>query len=295
MLARRGSRRPVVVGDDRALLRTVTLLHRGRELNDAALSMVPVGTAASVALARGLGVPPDTVQAARTVMGGVEQRLDLLIDESGGVVLGGLRISAPAGTAVAQAERERERSREPAGYEGQEGPRSATGGEPERGPHSPSRAVDGADGESSPWRRACRSLVRTMQVPQQGGRGAAGRRHWLRVEADGELLADLDSAVEEVSVSTEDCGRGMAEVTVRSRSLPQSVLTPKTGAVTDASSGFVRARARTVTVTGRDFHYRADDADCGPVRSRTWTVVPSALRLTLPAVPAQAPPAGSEG
>ncbi|OMI39120.1 hypothetical protein SPAR_12558, partial [Streptomyces sparsogenes DSM 40356] len=92
-LARRGSRRPVVVGDHRALLRTVELLHRKRELADAALSVVPVGGAATVSLARALGLPTDAVSAARTALDGAAHRRDLLVDESGGVVLGGLRIS----------------------------------------------------------------------------------------------------------------------------------------------------------------------------------------------------------
>ena len=69
-LARRGSRRPVVVGDDRALLRAVGLLHRERELAGVALSLVPVGAAAALALARALGVPTDAVAAARAVLDG---------------------------------------------------------------------------------------------------------------------------------------------------------------------------------------------------------------------------------
>ncbi|MFJ1912624.1 diacylglycerol kinase [Streptomyces sp. NPDC088147] len=91
-LARRGSRRPVVVGDDRALLRTVALLHRERELASGALSLVPIG--ASVELARSLGVPTGAVAAARAVLDGAARRLDLLVDDSDGVVLGDLRIPA---------------------------------------------------------------------------------------------------------------------------------------------------------------------------------------------------------
>ncbi|QXE39176.1 acylglycerol kinase family protein [Streptomyces sp. GMY02] len=91
-LARRGNRRPVVVGDDRALLRTVSLLHRERELASGALSVVPVG--AAVDLARSLGVPTGAVAAARAVLDGVVRRLDLLVDDSDGVVLGDLRIPA---------------------------------------------------------------------------------------------------------------------------------------------------------------------------------------------------------
>jgi hypothetical protein len=101
VLARRGSRRPVVVGDDGALIRAVTFLHRQRELAGCVLSVVPVGGALGVAHA--LGVPTGAVAAARAVLDGVERRLDLLVDDSDGVVLGALRIPPPA-TAAAAAE-----------------------------------------------------------------------------------------------------------------------------------------------------------------------------------------------
>ncbi|MFI6687438.1 diacylglycerol kinase [Streptomyces sp. NPDC050485] len=93
-LARRGGRRTVVVGDDQALLRTVTLLHKERELAEGSLALVPVGPAASLDLARSLGVPMGAVAAARAVLEGTERRLDLLVDDSDGVVLGALRIPA---------------------------------------------------------------------------------------------------------------------------------------------------------------------------------------------------------
>ncbi|MEU5094563.1 diacylglycerol kinase [Streptomyces sp. NPDC020996] len=89
-LLRRGSRRPVVVGDDRALMRAVAVLHRQRELAGCVLSVVPVGGALSVT--RSLGVPTGAVAAARAVLDGAERRLDLLVDDSDGVVLGALRI-----------------------------------------------------------------------------------------------------------------------------------------------------------------------------------------------------------
>ncbi|MEU1281052.1 diacylglycerol kinase [Streptomyces sp. NPDC005805] len=100
-LARRGPRRPVVVGDDRALLRAVALLHRDRWLGDGALAVVPVG--ASVQLAQSLGVPAGAVAAARAVLDGAVRRLDLLVDESDGVVLGGLTIPALRSAARAEA------------------------------------------------------------------------------------------------------------------------------------------------------------------------------------------------
>ncbi|MFB9464628.1 diacylglycerol kinase family protein [Streptomyces cinereospinus] len=104
-LQRRGSRRPVVIGDDRALVRAVSLLHRRRELAGSVLAVVPVGT--SLGLASALGVPTSAVSAARAVLEGAERRLDLLVDDSDGVVLGALRIPpvplGRAGAAVARA------------------------------------------------------------------------------------------------------------------------------------------------------------------------------------------------
>ncbi|MFI0228756.1 diacylglycerol kinase [Streptomyces sp. NPDC017086] len=88
-LGRRGARRPVVIGDGRALARAVAVLHRRRELAGCPLSVVPVG---DTALAESLGVPGGAVAAARAVLDGVERRLDLLVDDSDGVVLGTLGI-----------------------------------------------------------------------------------------------------------------------------------------------------------------------------------------------------------
>ncbi|MFE5947690.1 diacylglycerol kinase, partial [Streptomyces sp. NPDC056480] len=93
-LARRGSRRPVVLGDDRALLRTVALLHRERELAAGALSLVPIGPPDALELAHALGVPRSTPAAARAVLDGAVRRLDLLVDDSDGVVLGDLQVPA---------------------------------------------------------------------------------------------------------------------------------------------------------------------------------------------------------
>ncbi|MDN3026422.1 diacylglycerol kinase [Streptomyces sp. S.PB5] len=174
VLARRGSRRPVVVGDDRALLRAVSLLHRQRELAGCVLSFVPVGGVFSVA--RSLGVPTGAVAAARTVLDGVERRLDLLVDDSDGVVLGALRI--PALPVLPE-------------------------GEPVE------------DSPAHPWLRTCQSLVRTL-VPARPPRTAPDpgpRPSRLRVEVDGVLLVDLDQPVETVSVTPG--ASGTAAVSVR--------------------------------------------------------------------------------
>jgi hypothetical protein len=213
-LARRGGRRPVVVGDDRALLRAVSLLHRERELAGSVLAMVPVGP--SVGLAVGLGVPSGPVAAARAALDGAERRLDLLVDDSDGVVLGELRIPA-AGRAAGVTRR--------------------------------------------PFLRTYRSLVRGL-----GGRGGAEAPERpaarLRVEADGVTVVGLDRPVDALSLGSAD---GLARLEVRF-----------------AESAPLRTTARTVTVSGPDFHYRTDTETAGPVRHRTWAVRPGAWSLALP-------------
>ncbi|MFF4520321.1 diacylglycerol kinase [Streptomyces bluensis] len=160
-LERRGSRRPVVVGDDRALLRAVSLLHRQRELDACALSLVPVGDAG--VLARSLGVPTGTVAAARAALDGAERWLDLLVDDSDGVVLGAVGIPpVPVAPTV----------------------------------------IEPSVMTPSSWLRTCQSFVRTLATrPPRLASPAAPEPSRLRVEVDGATLVDLDQPVEAVSVA----------------------------------------------------------------------------------------------
>ncbi|NEY35362.1 diacylglycerol kinase [Streptomyces sp. PRKS01-65] len=226
-LRRRGSRRPVVVGDDRTLLRAVAVLHRQRELGACALSVVPVGP--ELDLARSLGVPVGAVAAARAALDGTERRMDLLVDDSDGVVLGEVGIPP------------------------------LDGAEPEAALDEPAR----------PWRRTCRSLVRTLTAarPARPVPLAGPGPSRLRVEVDGETLVDLDQPVAGVSLTPG--GTGLAEVEVR----PVSV---------GAEASPLTAAGRTVTVSGAHFRYRADTVVSGPVRTRTWVVREGAWGLRLP-------------
>ncbi|MDG5801312.1 diacylglycerol kinase [Streptomyces ossamyceticus] len=280
VLARRGSRRPVVVGDDRALLRAVALLHRQRELAACALAMVPVGP--SLGLARSLGVPTGAVAAARAALDGVERRLDLLVDDSDGVVLGTLRIPAPAGATALDAEADADAETEAEGEGQGDGDTAGTGAGSGFG--FGARAGVGAGGGSSghqSWLRNWpQSLVRTLSArPPRIARVARPARirvaspaavgpSRLRVEVDGVTLVDLDQPVQGVSIAPGTDGG--ADVEVR----PVSV---------GAEAAPLRAVGQRVTVSGADFRYRADSlVVAGPVRTRTWTVREGAWGLTLP-------------
>ncbi|MEV6165896.1 diacylglycerol kinase [Streptomyces sp. NPDC052052] len=165
-LSRRGSRRPVVVGDDRALRRAVALLHRDRDPAATALSLIPVGAAGTLDLARTLGVPPGPVAAARTALDGAVHKLDLLVDDSDGVVLGTLHIPAPG---------------------------------------VPRDAVAPRTGVTAVW-DTCRTLARSLVHPAPSAPPAAPPTYRLRVEADGVLLNGLDRPVESVTVASQGDG-----------------------------------------------------------------------------------------
>ncbi|MFI9052605.1 diacylglycerol kinase family protein [Streptomyces sp. NPDC053427] len=289
-LARRGQRRPVVIGDDRALLRVVGLLHKERELGRVPVGMVPVGASASVALSRALGVPTDTVAAARTVLDGGERAMDLLTDDSDGIVLGELRI--PCGD-----------MQEPDGC----GPGAVACPVPQAGP---------GDGHRPWWAPAARTARTALALlAPAAGLGLGGRRegvspartllrawgkvptHRLRIEADGVVLADLDRPVRAVSVVPGAAG-GAGTAGAAGLAGGGYDFGPGPGSVDGSGAGThglaqievrwpgearsVRTRARTVTVSGADFHYRADAVVGGPVRTRTWTVQAGAWRLTVP-------------
>ncbi|WP_415947353.1 diacylglycerol kinase [Streptomyces sp. KLOTTS4A1] len=185
-LRRRGARRPVVVGDDRALLRAVSLLHRERELSSSVLSVVPVG--APTRLAQGLGVPGGAVAAASAVLDGQARQLDLLVDDSDGVVLGDLHIPVLSAGAA---------GRDPWWAPGLRTCQSLVRTLVRTAPGPPAAA-----GPPDP------------APPAAGPSGGPAR---LRVEADGVTLIDLDQPVEDVSVAASHDGR--AEVEIRRTAL----------------------------------------------------------------------------
>ncbi|MGW3944052.1 diacylglycerol kinase [Streptomyces phaeochromogenes] len=311
-LARRGSRRPVVIGDDRALLRAVSVLYRRRELAGCALSLVPVGVSGgALSLARALGVPIGAVAAARTVLDGVERRLDLLVDDSDGVVLGALRIPPLAGGRWGVAGSAGSSgvglgeglggglggglgagSGNGSGSGSGDGAGSGSGGGSRlglgfgfglgsgSGSDSGSRSGSGSgsgSGSSSEdggghhhhWLRTCQSLVRTLAArPARVPAPAVSGPTRLRIEVDGVTLVDLDQPLESVSVMPGGVGGG-ARIEVRRASV-------------GAEAALLEAVARTITVSGADFRYRADAVVGGPVRTRTWTVREGAWGLTLP-------------
>ncbi|MEV4189377.1 diacylglycerol kinase family protein [Streptosporangium canum] len=94
MLDAHPGRDVVVLGGDGSLHVTVAALHRRGELDARTVGLVPLGTGND--FARGLGIPLDPEVAARIVLAGRPQPLDLLVDDEGGVVVNAVHLGVGA-------------------------------------------------------------------------------------------------------------------------------------------------------------------------------------------------------
>lgn len=317
-LARRGARRPVVIGDDRAFLRVVSELSRQETLADAPLSLVPVGTART--LAATLGVPTGTVDAARTVLDGEERRLGLLVDDGGGVVLDALRLPAEgAGPPAAEGQNEAPGTG-PDG--GQAGGGPAAGGPAAGGLAGLTQRVGaGAGAAARRWTPAAglRALA-ARAVGQRNGQGPGAVPGAVPAQPPGREPEPVPQPGVVTEWGAEDATGGWEsggaepytpeptddatdadpqEPGFRLRVEADGVLladlegpAAQVRVVTDPTSGLAQvvirprgpgdplhAEARSVRVWGSDFRYRADALLSPPVRQRTWTAHPNAWRL----------------
>lgn len=94
VLHRRGGRQIVVAGGDGSLHAVIAALHRRNELAKAVVGLVPLGTGND--FARGLGIPLDPAAAARVVLDGNVQPVDLIVDNLGEVVVNNVHVGVGA-------------------------------------------------------------------------------------------------------------------------------------------------------------------------------------------------------
>ncbi|WP_434581767.1 diacylglycerol/lipid kinase family protein [Carbonactinospora thermoautotrophica] len=248
-LGRRGRRRVVVAGGDGTVHQVVRVLRLRGELGDTLLGLVPVGTGND--LARTLGIPLDPARAARCVLHGTERRLDLLVDDAGGVAVNTVHVGLGAAVARTAAAFKQRLGRHafPLG--------AVLGGLLHPGWHL---RVE-ADGQVlNDYDR------RVLLVGLANGSSLGGGLGTLSAAAEpDDGLADVIVSRATGPLARIGFGLGMREGSHVGREDVQVT------------------RARVVRVYGQEFPYDADGDLLGPVRARTWTVEHSVWRVLVPA------------
>jgi diacylglycerol kinase family enzyme len=245
-VAGRGNRRVVVCGGDGSVHVIVSTLHRAGALAEP-VGLIPLGTGND--LARAVGLPLDPAAAARVVLDGRPRRLDLLVDDTGGVVVNAVHLGV-----------------------GAEAARAAASLKPRLGRLAYVVGGVSAGATASGWRLTVRvdgrELVADRTVLQVGiglGRSVGGGSPLTPHSVLDDQLADV--VVSEAVGPLARLGYG---------------LRLRRGSHVDRPD--VRtARGREIEASGEPFHYNTDGEVRGPVERRVWTIDPRGWQLVAPA------------
>jgi YegS/Rv2252/BmrU family lipid kinase len=257
VLHRAGGRTVVVAGGDGSMHAVVTALHKRHELEGSTLALLPMGTGND--FARGNDIPLDIEDAARLVLTGEARPVDLLVDETGNIVVNNVHVGVGA-----QASRKGHKWKTRLGAVGVGKVNLGKLGYP------------------------IGALLSAFHPPS-----------WrLRVEVDGEVVNDVNRPVLMVAIGnganvgggTElnpdaDTEDGRLDVMISRAVEPMA----KLGYVARLSRGehdqrddVLTMRGRTVKVSGDEFWLSADGEISGPERSRSWRLEPAAYSMILP-------------
>lgn len=257
VLHRAGGRTIVVAGGDGSIHAVVNALHKRRELADSTLALLPMGTGND--FARGNDIPLDIEDAARLVLTGEARPVDLLVDETGNIVVNNVHVGTGA-----------QASRKGASW----------------------KTRLGAIGVG-------KVNLGKLGYPIGAALSAFHPPNWrLRVEVDGEVVNDVNRPVLMVAIGnggnvgggTElnpeaDPEDGKLDVMISRAVKPLA----KLGYVAHLSRGehdqrddVVTMRGTSVKVSGEEFWLSADGEVSGPERSRSWRLEPAAYSMILP-------------
>ena len=246
-LDRLDGRTLVIAGGDGSLHLAVTKLHLRGTLAQTRIGLVPLGTGND--LARALDIPLDPADAARLVRDGRPRPIDLVLDDSGGVVVNAAHVGIGADAAE---------------HAGQLKPRL--------GPLAYPIGAVRAGLRSTGWRLRVEvdgkvlsdSHRRTLMVGVGNGRGIGGGTPLLPRAVPDDGLLDVV-----VSKATGPFARVRFGAALASGQ--------------HLSDRDVRyARGTTVTVSGDPVGVNSDGETGVEVRRRTWTISPGAWQLVRP-------------
>lgn len=258
-LHRAGTRRVVVAGGDGSLHAVVSALHRRHELGVDRVLGL-LPLGTGNDFARTLGIPLDPVEAAEALIEGAARPMDLLIDEVGQVVVNQVHLGAGA----------------EAGRKG------------------------------APWKERLGAIgVGPVNLGRLGYPIGAALSALdppvlrLRIEADGEVINDVDSPVLMVALGNgatvgggleltpdADPGDGRIDLMIArpKGTLSRLAYVARLGIGTHSMHRDVLTlHATTVTVSGTAFWCSADGELYGPERHRSWRLEPAAYSMIVPA------------
>jgi YegS/Rv2252/BmrU family lipid kinase len=247
VLDRAGDRTLVVVGGDGSVHTAVATLHRRGELSaDRPLGLVPLGTGND--LARTLRIPLEPASAARALLSGRPRRLDLVLDDDGGVVVNAVHLGVGAEAAERAGAFKDRLGRAAYAVGGVLAGATATGWDLE---------VE-VDGET------VHTDDPVLMVGVANGRTIGGGSELAPDAEPDDGLLDVVIATSTGPLARLGFGVAMRE-----------------GEHVDREDVRV-VRGRTVRISGDAFPVNSDGELAGPVRSRTWTVRPAAWSLLVP-------------
>ncbi|KAA1421573.1 diacylglycerol kinase [Nocardioides humilatus] len=257
-LHRAGSRRVVVAGGDGSLHAVVSALHRRHELGPDRVLGL-LPLGTGNDFARTLGIPLDPIEAATSLLEGRVRPMDLLVDEVGQIVVNQVHLGAGA----------------EAGKRGE------------------------------PWKERLGSIgfgpvnLGRLGYPIGAALSAINPPSLrLRVEVDGDVVADVDHPVLMVALGNgatvgggleltpdADPGDGRIDVMIARPRSPLARLgyVARLGVGNHADHRDVITRqATTVIVSGTEFWCSADGEIYGPERHRSWRLEPAAYSMIVP-------------
>ena len=257
VLHRAGGRTVVVAGGDGSMHAVVTALYKRNELAGSTLALLPMGTGND--FARGNDIPLEIEDAARLVATGEARKVDLLVDETGSIVVNNVHVGVGA-----------QASRKGAKWKGRLG---AIG--------------------------VGKVNLGKLGYPIGAALSAFHPPSWrLRVEIDGTVVNDVNRPVLMVAIGnggnvgggTElnpdaDTEDGLLDVMISRAVAPMA----KLGYVArlrkgehDERDDVATLKGRSVKVSGDEFWLSADGEISGPERSRSWRLEPAAYSMILP-------------
>ena len=257
VLHRAGGRTVVVAGGDGSMHAVVTALYKRHELAGATLALLPMGTGND--FARGNQIPLEIEDAARLVLTGEPRPVDLLVDETGNIVVNNVHVGVGA-----------QASRKGHKWKGLLG------------------AIGVGKANLGKLGYPIGALLSAFHPPS-----------WrLRVEIDGTVVNDVNRPVLMVAIGnggnvgggTElnpdaDTEDGLLDVMISRAVSP----TARFGYVAHLRKGehderddVATLRGRSVKVSGGEFWLSADGEVSGPERSRSWRLEPAAYSMILP-------------